>query len=75
LILPFWKQNQYKLFLSHISSYKKETAELQKSLEYYGISAFVAHEDIAPTKEWQSEIEKALATMDGLGCFTNAIFP
>jgi len=71
---PYWKHKQYKLFLSHISSYKKETAELQKSLEYYGISSFVAHEDIAPTKEWQSEIENALATMDGLAALLTPSF-
>lgn len=62
----FWKENFFKLFLSHISSFKKETAELQKSLFSYGITSFVAHEDIEPTKEWQSEIEIALKTMDGL---------
>ena len=50
----FWKDNYYRLFLSHISSYKKETAELQEALDYYGITAFVAHEDIEPTKEWQT---------------------
>jgi hypothetical protein len=62
----FWKKNFFKLFLSHISSFKKETAELQKSLLSYGITSFVAHEDIEPSKEWQSEIEIALKTMDGL---------
>jgi len=62
----FWKENCFKLFLSHISSFKKETAELQKSLLSYGITSFVAHEDIEPTKEWRSEIETALKTMDGL---------
>ena len=31
----------------------------------YGISGFVAHEDIHPTLEWQSEIERALFCMDG----------
>lgn len=62
----FWKKNFFKLFLSHISEFKKETAELQQSLLSYGITSFVAHEDIEPTKEWQDEIEIALKTMDGL---------
>jgi len=35
-------------------------------LKNYAISAFVAHEDIEPTFEWQSEIEKALFSMDAL---------
>lgn len=70
----FWKENHFKLFLSHVSAYKKETAELQEALEYYGISAFVAHEDIEPTKEWQTEIEVALETMDGLAALLTPIF-
>lgn len=70
----FWAENYYKLFLSHVSSYKKETAELQEALEFYGITAFVAHEDIEPTKEWQSEIEVALETMDGLAALLTPTF-
>ena len=62
----FWLMDYYKLFLSHISAFKKEAADLQKLLLYYGITSFVAHEDIEPTKEWQTEIETALKTMDGL---------
>jgi hypothetical protein len=37
---------------------------LKESLRVFGISAFVAHEDIHPTKEWQDEIENALFSMD-----------
>ena len=70
----FWQKNLFKLFLSHISSFKKETAELQKSLLSYGITSFVAHEDIEPTKEWQSEIEIALKTMDGLASLLTSGF-
>ncbi len=62
----FWEKEHFKLFLSHVSSFKKETAELQEKLSAFGVSAFVAHEDIKPTKKWQNEIEKALKTMDGL---------
>ena len=32
----------------------------------YGISGFVAHEDIEPTKEWLNTIESALLTCDAL---------
>ena len=70
----FWKENCFKLFLSHISSFKKETAELQKRLHYFGITSFVAHEDIEPTKEWQTEIEIALKTMDGLAALLTTGF-
>jgi hypothetical protein len=59
-----WGQSGYRVFLSHKSEVKRETAELKQNMQKFGISAFVAHEDIHPTKEWQDEIESALATMD-----------
>jgi len=62
----FWSTSDARLFLSHLAKKKVETSELRDELAEYGITAFVAHEDIEPTKEWQSEIESALATMDGL---------
>lgn len=62
----FWKPGYFRLFLSHLSSFKKQTAILQRALEAFGISAFVAHEDIEPSLEWQREIEGALHTMDAL---------
>lgn len=60
----FWKAGHLKVFLSHLSIFKKQTAMLQKALLKYGITAFVAHEDITPSKEWQNEIEAALLSMD-----------
>ncbi len=60
-----WGENRFRLFLSHKTEVKKETSELSEQLAIFGISAFVAHENIQPTKEWQEEIENALATMDG----------
>lgn len=62
----FWKTGHFKLFISHISSFKKTIGHLKSVLERFGISSFVAHEDIEPTKEWQEEIEKGLFSMDAL---------
>lgn len=62
----FWLPGHFKLFLSHISAFKKQTALLRFALMDFGISGFVAHEDIEPTKEWLIEIEKALWSMDAL---------
>ena len=62
----FWSPSHFKLFLSHISEFKVKTSQLQNALRPYGITAFVAHEDIEPTKEWLTEIEKALFSMDSL---------
>jgi TIR domain len=60
-----WTDGDFRLFLGHKAEVKREAAALKDALRYYGVSAFVAHEDIHPTKEWQDEIENALATMDG----------
>lgn len=59
-----WDKNCFRVFLSHKAEVKKETAGLKDMLKLYGISCFVAHEDIHPTREWQNEIENALHTMD-----------
>lgn len=59
-----WGNEGYRVFLSHKNNVKKETAELKEKLKLLGISGFVAHEDIHPTKEWQNEIENALFSMD-----------
>lgn len=62
----FWEDNYYRLFISHRSEDKTEVGALQKSLANCGISAFVAHVDITPSKEWLEQIELALRTCDGL---------
>jgi TIR domain-containing protein len=62
----FWGIGKSRVFLSHLAKNKIETSQLRDQLQRFGISAFVAHEDIEPTKEWQTEIESALATMDAL---------
>jgi hypothetical protein len=62
----FWEPLHFRLFLSHLAVFKKTTGLLQTALRGYGISAFVAHVDIEPTREWQNEIEAGLQTMDAL---------
>lgn len=60
-----WKDtNKFRLFISHISKDKDKATRLKDCLSSYGISGFVAHEDIHPTLEWQKEIERALHAMD-----------
>ena len=46
-----WDQGCFRLFLSHVAGVKKLALELKVSLREYHVSAFVAHEDIQPTKE------------------------
>lgn len=62
----YWKVGYYKVFISHLSKNKSSASNLKLMLEPYGISAFVAHEDIKPSKEWEVEIEKALFSMNAL---------
>ena len=54
------------VFLSHLAADKLFVGELKTKLASLGVVSFVAHADIEPTKEWQAEIESALADMDGL---------
>ncbi len=61
-----WGQEHVRIFLSHKSSVKQHATRLKESFARCGIAAFVAHEDIEPTEEWQREIERALFSMDAL---------
>lgn len=69
-----WGDGGFRVFLSHKSEVKKETANLKDKLALFGVSCFVAHEDILPTKAWQDEIENALASMDGFAALMTADF-
>lgn len=54
----------FRVFISHRVEDKQRASALKNELAAFGISAFVAHEDIEPSKEWLSTIENALLTMD-----------
>jgi len=62
----FWRKGMFRLFISHLAAHRKWAGEFQAALLTYGISGFVAHNDIEPTTEWQNQIEMALSTCDGL---------
>lgn len=61
-----WLPDMLRLFLSHTSAHKTALSQLKVEFRKFGISAFVAHDDIEPTLEWQREIESALHSMDAL---------
>ena len=67
-------EERFRLFLSHVSKFKGETAELKNKLAWFGVSCFVAHEDIEPEKEWQEEIEVALGSMHAFAALLTADF-
>ena len=61
-----WKGCAIRVFLSHKAEFKVPASELRDVLLQGRIGAFVAHEDIEPTRAWHREIEKALRSMDVL---------
>lgn len=61
-----WEFPGLRLFLSHKANYRVETKALKDELAQLGIRAFVAHDDIEPSDEWQLVIERALSSMDAL---------
>jgi len=65
-IPSFWQQGFFRLFITHVALHKAEAHELKEHLAQFQVAAFVAHDDIEPTREWQAEIERALRTMDAL---------
>jgi hypothetical protein len=69
-----WTAEGLRLFLSHTSAQKVDVVHLKRALIALGVSAFVAHEDIEPSLEWQVEIESALRTMDAMAALLTPDF-
>ena len=63
---PFWRKGMLRLFVTHLATHSDFAAELQTELLNFGVSCFVAHNDVEPTQEWQAQIETALATCEAL---------
>lgn len=61
-----WEKDYVKLFLTHTHPNKVLAKGVRERLLVSGVDAFVAHEMIEPTKDWQEEIEFALATCEAL---------
>lgn len=66
IVPEFWDASNFRLFVSHLATHRAYAAGLQERLAAFGISAFVAHNDIVPTAEWLNTIEQALSTCDAL---------
>lgn len=69
-----WIPGRFRFFLSHVSTHKVMAAALKNALGLRGVHVFVAHEDIEPSLEWQSEIELALRSMHALGALLTPEF-
>ena len=57
-----WEEGLFRLFISHVAKHREFAHDVRSELLTYGISAFVAHDDIEPAEEWQRVIESALST-------------
>ena len=60
----FWRDGYLKVFISHLSSNRERMSALKQNLANWGISAFIAHEDIAASREWRDEVEAGLDSME-----------
>jgi hypothetical protein len=70
-----WRPGTFRLFISHTSWHKARASRLASTFERLGVHAFVAHEAIEPTREWQDVIEVALLTCDALCAMLTSDFP
>jgi hypothetical protein len=61
-----WEAGRFRLFLTHIAAQKAFATQLKLALAFYGVDAFVAHEDIRPGAEWLRKIAAALHSCEAL---------
>lgn len=70
-----WGQLPARVFLSHVHAERTFVAEVKAVLaSRYGIDAFVAHDDIHPSKSWRNTIKGALNSCDYFAAFVHPEF-
>jgi len=69
-----WSSGYLRLFISHVSADKEYVSDLKAALAPWHVDAFVAHEDIEPSREWIEEIELALAGCHALLAYLTPTF-
>ena len=63
-----------KTFISHVVESKVLAANIRDELSACGFDAFVAHEEIEPTRRWESEFWKSLDSMKLMVALSTAGF-
>ena len=63
-LTKLWGDGSVRAFISHTHKRRAIASELKECLGKLGISSFVAHMDITPTKKWLREMQAALFSMD-----------
>jgi hypothetical protein len=69
-----WAQGKLKLFVSHLAVHQAFIGKVSYSLSFEGVSAFVAHTSIEPSREWESVIEAALRSCEAMVIFLHKGF-
>lgn len=69
-----WKPNYARVFLSHSAVHKEFVGEVAEELALVGIHGFVAHDAMAFSKPWQSQIEQALRSMQAFVAIIHSEF-
>jgi len=72
--IEYSAERAIRVFLSYSHIDNVLVGEIKKKLEVYGLEAFLAHEDIEPSKEWVEEIIRNLKECDVFIPFINENF-
>lgn len=69
-----WLPDGLRVFVTHVSNVRQDVGDLARDLDSFGLTCFVAHDAIEPSREWQATIEDALATMDTMVAYVTTDF-
>lgn len=69
-----WSTANVSVFLSHTHPNRHFVGLVKYSLGYFGVSAFVAHDDIEPSKQWRDVIKEALRSCHAFVAFLHPGF-
>ncbi len=69
-----WAAGMFRLFVSHTSAHRESAGRLRDRLGRWGVDAFVAHDAIEPTREWQDEILLGLSTCEAMCALVTSDF-
>lgn len=61
--------DQVRVFFSHLASHRELVGQVAEAVGRLGAQAFVAHDSIEPSKQWQSVIEAGLSECDAMVVF------
>lgn len=62
------------VFFSHLTAHRELVGNVSKAVAHFGVQAFVAHDSIEPSREWQAVIEAGLDQCDAMVVFLHDKF-